>query len=86
MGIPMGLIDSTGLTYYAVLGDGNIDAERRVIELNIGSEKYELWSEIINRIMRHDFKEHDLKTAKAVDIDKRRLGDSIIRALIDYLN
>lgn len=77
MGIPMGLIDSTGLTY---------DAERRVIELNIGSEKYELRSEIINRIMRHDFKEHDLKTAKAVDIDKRRLGDSIIRALIDYLN
>ncbi len=79
---------------FAVLGDGNIDVKWKNVRLAIGGSKYELWRDIVGRIMNLGFRDYDSKvvkryginSSKAVELAKRWLSDVLIRSMIKDLS
>ncbi|WP_054854597.1 hypothetical protein, partial [Vulcanisaeta distributa] len=79
---------------FAVLGDGSVDVKWKNVRLAIGGSKYELWRDIVGRIMNLGFRDYDSKvvkryginSSKAVELAKRWLSDVLIRSMIEDLS
>ncbi len=92
----LNLVDEEFLIFllFAILGDGDINAKKKIIRLTIGSSKYELWSNITKKMISYGFKEHDRKykkvmqifTSRAAAIARKMLGNSAVKSLIENLS
>ncbi len=79
---------------FAILGDGNINVEKKRIGLVIGGSKRELWVGIIDRMRAIGFRDIDRKVAnhyeiyssKAVGLARKWLSNALIRAMIEDLS
>ncbi len=73
--------------------DGTVDIKRRSITLAIGNSKYELWRDIVRRMKALSFgvnngghkKNIRICSSKAVELVKKWLSDTLIRAMIEDL-
>ncbi len=80
---------------FAILGDGDVNIEKKRVRLAMGKSKHKLWGgEAIKRLEGLGFRENDrghvinyvVKSSKAVDLARRTLSDLLIKALIDDLS
>jgi len=79
---------------FALLGDGHFDIKNKMIKLDIGVSKYELWVDIIKKIKSYGFKEYDSRnkktyiiwTYKAIELTRKMLSSSTIKAMIESLS
>ncbi len=82
-------------TLFLILGDGNVDLERKMIGLTMGKLKRELWGGgVIERLRSLGFKENNnkylvtytVKSSKAIDLARKMLNGSIVKAFIEDLS
>ncbi|GAB6946572.1 hypothetical protein JCM16161A_07020 [Vulcanisaeta sp. JCM 16161] len=82
-------------TLYAVLGDGYVNVKEKKVRLTMGSSKLELWGGLIERLenlgfrMNNDYRRavtYTVTYSKAIELARKMLGDSMIKALIEDLS
>ncbi len=89
--------DDEFLTFllFAILGDGNINVEKKTIRLVIGDSKHELWrGGIIDRMKAIGFRDIDrevikyysINSSKAVELARKWLSNTLIRVMIEDLS
>lgn len=79
---------------FAVLGDGSVDFNKKLIALTIGDRKYELWSSFIEKMRVYGFREKRDKFARVVRIHSSKaaylanewLRHHDIRSIIEVLS
>ncbi|BDR91579.1 hypothetical protein [Vulcanisaeta souniana] len=79
---------------FAILGDGSINTKEKIIMLILGKSKYELWKDIIKRMMGLNFKDYDNKykkeikvySSRAVTLAQSWLSEPRVRTLIEDLS
>ncbi len=76
----------------AILGDGHVNVDNKMVRLVIGNSKHELWrGGIIDRMRAIGFRDIDRKVAnhyeiyssKAVELARKWLSNALIRAMIE---
>ncbi|WP_243675241.1 hypothetical protein, partial [Vulcanisaeta distributa] len=86
--------DFMSFLLFAILGDGSVDVERKVVRLYMGREKRDLWGGLIERLRGLGFREKKEKhkityvvwTSRAVDLVKKMLSETSIKALTEDLS